>query len=195
MARVAEAFAAEGHELALVGGPVRDAFLGHAVHDLDFTTSARPDDILSIVAPIAEAHWDIGRAFGTIGARVAGETVEITTYRSDSYDGVSRKPEVEFGESLEGDLVRRDFTVNAMALRLPEVVLVDPSGGVEDLLAGRLRTPPSPTSRSATTPSGCCGPPGSPRSSASARPRRSSGRWPSSPRGSATSRQSGCRRS
>ncbi|PPG52880.1 CCA tRNA nucleotidyltransferase [Rathayibacter sp. AY2B7] len=141
MTRLAEAFAAQGHELALVGGPVRDAFLGHGVHDLDFTTSARPDDIVRIVAPIAEAHWDIGRAFGTIGARVAGETVEITTYRSDSYDGVSRKPEVEFGDSLEGDLVRRDFTVNAMALRLPEVVLVDPSGGVEDLLAGRLRTP------------------------------------------------------
>ncbi|PPG54402.1 CCA tRNA nucleotidyltransferase [Rathayibacter sp. AY1E9] len=139
--RLAEAFAAQGHELALVGGPVRDAFLGHGVHDLDFTTSARPDDIVRIVAPIAEAHWDIGRAFGTIGARVAGETVEITTYRSDSYDGVSRKPEVEFGDTLEGDLVRRDFTVNAMALRLPEVVLVDPSGGVEDLLAGRLRTP------------------------------------------------------
>ncbi|QHC75197.1 CCA tRNA nucleotidyltransferase [Rathayibacter sp. VKM Ac-2805] len=139
--RLAEAFAAQGHELALVGGPVRDAFLGHGVHDLDFTTSARPDDIVRVVAPIAEAHWDIGRAFGTIGARVAGETVEITTYRSDSYDGVSRKPEVEFGDSLEGDLVRRDFTVNAMALRLPEVVLVDPSGGVEDLLAGRLRTP------------------------------------------------------
>ncbi|KQQ06075.1 MULTISPECIES: CCA tRNA nucleotidyltransferase [unclassified Rathayibacter] len=143
VSRLAEAFAARGHELALVGGPVRDAFLGHGVHDLDFTTSARPDDIVSIVAPIAEAHWDIGRAFGTIGARLAGETVEITTYRSDSYDGVSRKPEVEFGDSLEGDLVRRDFTVNAMALRLPEVVLVDPSGGVEDLLAGRLRTPSS----------------------------------------------------
>ncbi|AZZ50099.1 CCA tRNA nucleotidyltransferase [Rathayibacter rathayi] len=141
VARLAEAFSAEGHELALVGGPVRDAFLGHGVHDLDFTTSARPDEILRIVAPIAETHWDIGRAFGTIGARVSGETVEITTYRSDSYDGVSRKPDVEFGESLEGDLVRRDFTVNAMALRLPEVVLVDPSGGVEDLLAERLRTP------------------------------------------------------
>ncbi|PPF29523.1 CCA tRNA nucleotidyltransferase [Rathayibacter tritici] len=141
VARLAEAFSAEGHELALVGGPVRDAFLGHGVHDLDFTTSARPDDIVRIVAPIAEAHWDIGRAFGTIGARVSGETVEITTYRSDSYDGVSRKPEVEFGDSLEGDLVRRDFTVNAMALRLPEVVLIDPSGGVEDLLAERLRTP------------------------------------------------------
>ncbi|MWV59330.1 CCA tRNA nucleotidyltransferase [Rathayibacter sp. VKM Ac-2754] len=147
VARLAEAFAAQGHELALVGGPVRDAFLGHGVHDLDFTTSARPDDIVAVVAPIAEAHWDIGRAFGTIGARVAGETVEITTYRSDSYDGVSRKPEVEFGDSLEGDLVRRDFTVNAMALRLPEVVLVDPSGGVEDLLAERLRTP-SPAEQS-----------------------------------------------
>ncbi|NQX05936.1 CCA tRNA nucleotidyltransferase [Rathayibacter sp. VKM Ac-2856] len=141
VARLAAAFEAQGHELALVGGPVRDAFLGHGVHDLDFTTSARPDDIVRIVAPIAEAHWDIGRAFGTIGARIAGETVEITTYRSDSYDGVSRKPEVEFGDSLEGDLVRRDFTVNAMALRLPEIVLVDPAGGVEDLLAGRLRTP------------------------------------------------------
>ncbi|PWJ62417.1 CCA tRNA nucleotidyltransferase [Rathayibacter iranicus] len=141
VARLAEAFATEGHELALVGGPVRDAFLGHSVHDLDFTASARPHDIVRIVAPIAEAHWDIGRAFGTIGARVAGEMVEITTYRSDSYDGVSRKPEVEFGNSLEGDLVRRDFTVNAMALRIPEVVLVDPSGGVEDLLAGRLTTP------------------------------------------------------
>ena len=141
VARLAEAFAAQGHELALVGGPVRDAFLGHGVHDLDFTTSARPDDIVRIVAPIAEAHWDIGRAFGTIGARISGETVEITTYRSDSYDGVSRKPEVEFGDTLEGDLVRRDFTVNAMALRIPEVVLIDPSGGVEDLLAGRLRTP------------------------------------------------------
>lgn len=141
VSRLADAFAAAGHELALVGGPVRDAFLGRAVHDLDFTTSARPDEIIAIVAPIAQTHWDIGRAFGTIGAMVAGETVEITTYRSDSYDGLSRKPEVEFGDSLEGDLVRRDFTVNAMALRLPEVVLVDPSGGVEDLLAGRLRTP------------------------------------------------------
>ncbi|NQX29202.1 CCA tRNA nucleotidyltransferase [Microbacteriaceae bacterium VKM Ac-2854] len=141
VARLAASFAAAGHELALVGGPVRDAFIGRAVHDLDFTTSARPDEIIAIVAPIAQTHWDIGRAFGTIGAVVAGETVEITTYRSDSYDGLSRKPEVEFGDSLEGDLIRRDFTVNAMALRLPEVVLVDPSGGIEDLIAGRLRTP------------------------------------------------------
>ncbi|HEV7956630.1 MAG TPA: CCA tRNA nucleotidyltransferase [Marisediminicola sp.] len=142
--RLSSAFAAAGHELALVGGPVRDAFLGREVNDLDFTTNARPDDILSIVKPISDAHWDIGRAFGTIGARIAGHTVEITTYRSDSYDGETRKPIVEFGDTLEGDLVRRDFTVNAMALRLPEQVLVDPSGGLDDLIAARLSTPGAP---------------------------------------------------
>jgi poly(A) polymerase len=137
------AFAAAGHELALVGGPVRDAFLGRDAHDLDFTTDAVPEQILAIVAPIADAHWDIGRAFGTIGARIAGETVEITTYRADSYDGQTRKPDVVFGTSLEDDLLRRDFTVNALALRLPQLQLVDPSGGVEDMLDGRLRTPAS----------------------------------------------------
>jgi poly(A) polymerase len=141
ISRLARAFADAGHELALVGGPVRDAFLGRPVNDFDFTTSALPDEILAIVAPIADAHWDIGRAFGTIGARFSGDTVEITTYRTDAYDGETRKPVVEFGSSLEGDLVRRDFTVNAMALRLPQLVLVDPSGGMEDLLAGRLTTP------------------------------------------------------
>ncbi|MFP3467184.1 CCA tRNA nucleotidyltransferase [Leifsonia sp. SIMBA_070] len=144
VARLADAFQAAGHELALVGGPVRDALLGRSVHDLDFTTDARPDDILRIVGPIADAVWDIGRKFGTIGARFGDDTVEITTYRSDSYDGTTRKPEVEFGDTLEGDLLRRDFTVNALALRLPEVKLVDPSGGVEDLLAGVLRTPSTP---------------------------------------------------
>jgi poly(A) polymerase len=141
ISRLATAFAAAGHELALVGGPVRDAFLGRPVNDFDFTTSATPDEILAIVRPIADAHWDIGRAFGTIGARFGGDTVEITTYRADSYDGESRKPVVAFGDSLEGDLVRRDFTVNAMALRLPDLVLVDPSGGMDDLLAKRLTTP------------------------------------------------------
>lgn len=144
VARLASAFEAAGHELALVGGPVRDAFLGRELSDLDFTTDARPDDILAIVEPIADAHWDIGRAFGTIGARIGGETFEITTYRADAYDGESRKPEVEFGDSLEADLTRRDFTVNAMALRLPGQVLVDPSGGMDDLLAGRISTPASP---------------------------------------------------
>ena len=144
IARLATAFAAAGHELALVGGPVRDAFLDRAINDLDFTTNASPDQILAIVKPISSARWDIGRDFGTIGARILGEKVEITTYRADSYNGVTRKPTVEFGDTLEGDLVRRDFTVNAMALRLPELVLVDPSGGVDDLLARRIRTPGSP---------------------------------------------------
>ncbi len=147
---LAQAFAAAGHELAIVGGPVRDALLGHPTHDLDFTTDAHADVILRIVKPISTAQWDIGREFGTIGARIrdpdtgVAEQVEITTYRADSYDGVTRKPTVEFGDTLEGDLARRDFTVNSMALRVPERTLVDPTGGVEDLIARRLRTPADP---------------------------------------------------
>jgi len=142
--RLSDAFAAAGAELALVGGPVRDAFLGRELHDLDFTTDAEPDRILEIVRPISTARWDIGRAFGTIGARVAGQDVEITTYRADAYDGETRKPQVRFGRSLDDDLTRRDFTVNAMALRLPDRQLVDPAGGVEDLLSQLLRTPAAP---------------------------------------------------
>ena len=109
-----------------------------------------PTTILRIVKPISTAQWDVGREFGTIGARVRDaktgtlEQVEITTYRADSYDGVTRKPTVEFGDTLDGDLARRDFTVNAMALRVPARTLVDPSGGVEDLVARRLRTPADP---------------------------------------------------
>lgn len=144
VAALGEAFAAAGFELAVVGGPVRDALLGRDTHDLDFTTDARPDDILRVVTPISSTQWDIGRAFGTIGARVQGEQVEITTYRADSYDGESRKPTVEFGDTIAGDLVRRDFTVNAMALTVPQKKLVDPTGGVEDLVGGRLRTPADP---------------------------------------------------
>jgi len=144
VAELGRAFADAGHDLAIVGGPVRDALLGRATHDLDFTTDARPDEILRIVTPISTAQWDIGREFGTIGARVRGEQVEITTYRADSYDGTTRKPTVEFGDTLEADLTRRDFTVNSMALRVPSVQLVDPTGGVEDLLAGVLRTPIDP---------------------------------------------------
>ncbi|MDJ0377403.1 CCA tRNA nucleotidyltransferase [Cryobacterium sp. PH31-L1] len=144
VSRLANAFAAAGHELALVGGPVRDAFLDRPLHDLDFTTDATPDQILALVKPLSEAQWDIGRAYGTIGASLAGETVEITTYRADSYDGTTRKPDVVFGTSLEPDLLRRDFTVNAMALRLPQLMLVDPAGGIDDLLAQRLRTPSTP---------------------------------------------------
>lgn len=149
MARLGAAFAEAGFELAVVGGPVRDALLGRTTNDLDLTTNARPDDILRIVKPLATATWDIGRAFGTIGAKITGpagtaEQVEITTYRADSYDGVTRKPTVAFGDRLEDDLVRRDFTVGAMALRLPVPALVDPTGGVEDLLSGILRTPGDP---------------------------------------------------
>jgi poly(A) polymerase len=144
VAALAEAFAEAGHELALVGGPVRDAFLARAVTDLDFATSARPDETLAIVTPISQAQWDVGREFGTIAARVQGQTVEITTYRADEYDGETRKPVVAFGDTLEGDLVRRDFTVNAMALRLPERILVDPAGGLDDLIASTLRTPIEP---------------------------------------------------
>ncbi|MGO2746481.1 CCA tRNA nucleotidyltransferase [Microbacterium sp.] len=147
---VAQAFQDAGFELAVVGGPVRDALLGRETNDLDFTTNASPDEILKIITPISTAQWDIGRAFGTIGARVPSpdgpaEQVEITTYRADSYDGVTRKPTVEFGDTIEGDLVRRDFRVNAMALQVPSVKLVDPTGGVEDLVAGILRTPAEPT--------------------------------------------------
>lgn len=144
VSRLADAFSAAGYELALVGGPVRDAFLGRPVNDLDFTTSASPEQIEKVVAPLAEAVWDVGRAFGTIAAKIDDRVVEITTYRADSYDGVTRKPTVEFGDTLDGDLHRRDFTMNAMALRIPEEVLVDPCGGLDDLLASRLTTPSAP---------------------------------------------------
>jgi len=146
---LAALFGAAGHELSLVGGPVRDAFLGRPVTDLDLTTDATPDETLAIVNPAADAVWEIGREFGTIGARFGAHTVEITTYRRDAYDGATRKPDVVFGDDLEADLTRRDFTINAMALRLPDVEhpeprLVDPTGGVDDLLARTLRTPSGP---------------------------------------------------
>jgi len=137
-------FEAAGHELSLVGGPVRDAFLGRKALDLDFTTSANPDEILEILKPHVDTHWDIGRAFGTIGARIGDDTVEITTYRADQYSQESRNPEVTFGKSLEDDLFRRDFTVNAMALRLPSKEFIDPYKGLQDLLDGILRTPGKP---------------------------------------------------
>ena len=137
-------FGAAGHEIALVGGPVRDAFLGRTSPDLDFTTSARPDDTERIVTGWADATWDLGRAFGTIGVRKGDVQVEITTYRADAYDRETRKPLVEFGDSLDDDLVRRDFTVNAMALRLPDLTFVDPYGGLADMAAKRLRTPTRP---------------------------------------------------
>ena len=139
-----EVFAAAGFELSLVGGPVRDLFLRRTSPDLDFTTDATPDEIISAVSGWADTHWDIGRDFGTIGIRKGDDTIEVTTYRAEAYDPESRKPEVRFGRDLGDDLVRRDFTVNAMALKLPSFELVDPHGGVRDLSAGQLRTPATP---------------------------------------------------
>ncbi len=139
-------FQEAGFELSLVGGPVRDAFLGRLgqAPDLDFTTNARPEQILALLEGFAETTWDVGIRFGTVGARISGQECEITTYRSEHYDPDSRKPEVNFGESLLGDLGRRDFTINAMALRLPELTLVDEFNGIQDLAAGIIRTPNSP---------------------------------------------------
>ncbi|QJC22601.1 CCA tRNA nucleotidyltransferase [Arcanobacterium buesumense] len=136
-------FARNGHELAMVGGPVRDALLGLPIHDYDFTTSARPDETERLLASWGGAHWDIGRDFGTIGASRDGLVVEVTTYRTEEYDAGSRKPGVHYGDSLEGDVTRRDFTVNAMAVRLPSLELADTTGGLDDLIAGVLRTPVS----------------------------------------------------
>lgn len=146
MTEVGERFAAAGYEIALVGGPVRDVLLGRfgPDHDLDFATSARPTHILEILEGWADAIWDVGIKFGTVGARKNGRELEITTYRTETYDPTSRKPEVEFGDSLEGDLHRRDFTVNSMAMRLPAMEFVDPFKGVSDLAARTLRTPATP---------------------------------------------------
>ena len=141
---LSELFAAAGHQLALVGGPVRDAFLGRPYGDIDLTTDAPPDQILAVAGDWADKVWGIGIDFGTVGLRKGGTTFEITTYRSESYDRASRKPVVSYGRSLEDDLVRRDFTVNAIAARLPGHELVDPSGGLADLQARVLRTPGAP---------------------------------------------------
>ncbi len=141
---LARRFAEAGHAVALVGGPVRDALLGRANADLDLTTSARPEEIERLVDGWADAVWDIGREFGTIGCRKGDSTVEITTYRSESYDPSSRHPQVRFGDSLPGDLGRRDFTVNAMAISLPGREFEDPHAGVVDLAHGVLRTPGRP---------------------------------------------------
>jgi len=141
---LAARFTAAGHEIALVGGTVRDALLGRLQDDLDFATSARPEQTRSLVEGWAEAVWETGIAFGTIGAQRSGHRLEITTYRSEAYDPQSRKPAVEYGDTLVGDLRRRDFTVNAMAVTLPGSELVDPYGGLDDLAAGRLCTPATP---------------------------------------------------
>ena len=144
LVHLAASFADAGHDLALVGGPVRDAFLGRSSADFDFATSARPDETEKLLAQWTNATWDMGREFGTIGGTRDGLVVEITTFRADEYDGATRKPVVAFGDSLEGDLARRDFTVNAMALRVATGEFIDPVGGLDDLAGGLLRTPIEP---------------------------------------------------
>jgi poly(A) polymerase len=146
IAGLARLFAASGYELSLVGGIVRDVFLGREVGDREFdlTTDARPEQVRHITAGWADTVWETGIEFGTIGLRRGDIVCEITTYRSDVYQPGSRKPEVKYGTSLEADLSRRDFTVNAIAARLPSLEIVDPFGGLRDLKDRVLRTPGLP---------------------------------------------------
>ncbi|MDO4684957.1 MAG: CCA tRNA nucleotidyltransferase [Corynebacterium sp.] len=144
---LAQAFAERGYPIYLVGGSVRDAFLGELGNDLDFTTAARPDVVREILDNYADTVWDTGIEFGTLSAEKNGSQIEITTFRSDLYDGMSRNPEVTFGDTLEGDLIRRDFKVNAMAMEIHpngEFTFYDPTGGFADLQAKRLDTPDAP---------------------------------------------------
>jgi poly(A) polymerase len=143
---LAIAFKAAGFKLALVGGPVRDAILGRLGNDLDFTTDAHPKDCEKILNKWADSVWDIGAAFGTVAGKKGDITVEITTYRSESYEADSRKPNVEFGKTIEADLSRRDFTINAMALELTtnEPTFIDLYNGVGDLESKLIKTPGKP---------------------------------------------------
>lgn len=145
-AELATAFKAAGFKLALVGGPVRDAILGRLGNDLDFTTNAHPKESEKILKKWADSVWDIGAAFGTVAGKKSEITVEITTYRSENYEKDSRKPSVEFGENIEGDLSRRDFTINAMALELTtdEPTFIDLFNGVDDLANKIIKTPGKP---------------------------------------------------
>jgi poly(A) polymerase len=149
---LAERFTRAGHRLYLVGGSVRDALLGRPSNDLDFTTDARPDRVLAIVADWADAVWEVGIAFGTVGVTKKGSLLEITTFRADSYDRVGRKPEVTFGDTIDGDLLRRDFTVNAMAIDLSTKTFVDPHGGLEAVRSKVLDTPATPQESFADDP-------------------------------------------
>jgi poly(A) polymerase len=141
-------FQAAGHDLHLVGGSVRDALLGRLGDDLDLTTDARPEQVLAIAAGWAEQTWETGIAYGTVGLAKRGFKLEVTTYRAEEYDPASRKPEVTYGDTLAGDLSRRDFTVNAMAVALPDWrsldAFVDLYGGLDDIAQRRIRTPMSP---------------------------------------------------
>jgi poly(A) polymerase len=141
---LAELFRAAGHKIYLVGGSVRDALLGRVPSDLDFATDARPSEIRTVLDGWADAVYGVGEQFGTIGVRKGDEIHEITTFRDEIYRDESRKPEVSYSDDIETDLSRRDFTVNAMALRLPDPELVDPFEGLADLAESRLRTPVSP---------------------------------------------------
>lgn len=148
---VADRFLSAGKKVYLVGGPVRDGIAGRPGGgdpgpdvDIDLTTDATPDEVEELIADLAEASWTQGKRFGTIGMLRGGRRFEITTHRADAYAPDSRKPEVRFGKSIETDLSRRDFTINAMALSLPEMELVDPFGGITDLRDRRLRTPLDP---------------------------------------------------
>jgi poly(A) polymerase len=138
---LARLFTRAGYQLALVGGPVRDVFLRRDPGDFDLTTDATPEQVLEITKDWADASWTVGITFGTVGLRKGSQLLEITTYRSERYSEDSRKPEVLYGKTLEGDLGRRDFTVNAMAARLPSGELMDPFGGLRDLQDKVLRTP------------------------------------------------------
>lgn len=148
LAPVADAFAAAGHELYLVGGIVRDTLRVGRVDpksgDIDCTTSARPDTIRDLLTPLADTLWAQGERFGTIGARIGGLPIEVTTYRAEQYDRQSRKPMVTFGDNLDDDLARRDFTINAMAVSFIDTTLSDPFGGLDDLARHRLATPLDP---------------------------------------------------
>ena len=143
---LANSFSEAGYTLALVGGPVRDAILGRLGNDLDFTTNARPEATKKILKAWADSIWETGAAFGTIAGKKGDLTVEVTTYRSENYDPQSRKPEVNFGDSIEGDLSRRDFTINCLALELttPTPEFIDLFNGVEDLAKKILRAPGDP---------------------------------------------------
>lgn len=140
-------FADAGHELYLVGGSVRDALLGRLTSDLDFTTDARPEQVQALLRGWADAMWDTGIEFGTVSAAFADQQIEITTYRAEAYDRVTRNPVVKFGENLHDDLVRRDFTINAMAVRIGRdgaEDFQDPLNGLDALLAGEIDTPATP---------------------------------------------------
>jgi poly(A) polymerase len=151
------AFATAGHELHLVGGTVRDALRGRLSDgdgaDLDFATDARPENVLALVKPLATGTWTTGMAFGTIGARIGDRACEITTFRADRYDRITRNPDVVYGDSLVDDLRRRDFTMNAMALSVTgDRAFSDPFGGLADLARGVLRTPAAPEESFADDP-------------------------------------------